>query len=102
MRPLPSQPRECKPRPSKLGPCKENRMFLNHWKVVMAAALLTSVPALAADQTDQLAYCSYVMEQAQAQRDLLRTPLGFAGFTQPETGLPLQIVGGASLGLSNF
>jgi hypothetical protein len=77
-------------------------MFLNHWKVVMAAALFLSVPALAADQTDQLAYCSYVMEQAQAQRDLLRTPLGFAGITQPETGLPLQIVGGASLGLSDF
>lgn len=77
-------------------------MFLNHWKVVMAAALFMSVPALAADQTDQLAYCSYVMEQAQAQRDLLRTPLAFGGMTQPETGLPLQIVGGASLGLSNF
>jgi Glycosyl transferase family 2 len=39
--------------------------------------------------------------QAQAQRDLLRTPTGLAGFTQPETGLPMQIVGGATLGLSN-
>ena len=77
-------------------------MFLNHSIIVMATALFLSVSALAADQTDQLAYCSYVMEQAEAQRDLLRTPLAFGGMTQPETGLPLQIVGGASLGLSNL
>jgi hypothetical protein len=42
------------------------------------------------------------MEQAQAQRDLLRTPIAAAGMTQPETGLPLQVVGGASLGLSDL
>jgi hypothetical protein len=41
------------------------------------------------------------MEQAQAQRDLLRTPNATAGFTQPETGLPMQVVGGASLGLAD-
>jgi hypothetical protein len=40
------------------------------------------------------------MEQAEAQRNLLRTPVAFGGFTQPETGLPMQVVGGASLGLS--
>jgi hypothetical protein len=61
-----------------------------------------SAHAFAADLTDQLAYCSYVMEQAQAQRDLLRTPIAAGGFTQPETGLPLQLVGGASLGLSDL
>ena len=75
-------------------------MFLSHWKVVMAVVFL-SLPALAADQSDQLAYCSYLLEQAEAQRDLLWTPIAFGGFTQPETGLPLQIVGGASLGLAN-
>ena len=32
----------------------------------------------------------------------MRTPTAFGGLTQPETGLPVQIVGGASLGLSNF
>jgi hypothetical protein len=42
------------------------------------------------------------MEQAEAQRDLLRTPMADAGITQPETGLPVQLVAGASLGLSNF
>ncbi len=76
-------------------------MFPNHWKSVMIFFLLASMFALAGDTNDQLAYCSYVMQQAEAQRDLLRTPTAFGGFTQPETGLPLQIVGGASLGLSN-
>ena len=77
-------------------------MMLHSWKLLMAPALLIAVPALAADLNDQLAYCSYVMEQAQAQRDLLRTPIALAGMTQPETGLPVQIVGGASVGLSNI
>lgn len=76
-------------------------MFLNRWKFVMTTALLTAVPALAADLKDQTAYCSYVMEQAQAQRDLLRTPMASAGITQPDTGLPMQLVGGASVGLSD-
>jgi hypothetical protein len=77
-------------------------MFLNRWRFVIASALFIAVPALAADLKDQLAYCSYVMEQAQAQRDLLRTPVAAAGMTQPETGLPLQVVGGASVGLSDI
>jgi hypothetical protein len=77
-------------------------MFLNSWKLVMATALFIAVPVLAAGQKDQLAYCSYVMEQAQAQRDLLRTPIAAAGMTQPETGLPLQVVGGASVGVSDI
>jgi hypothetical protein len=77
-------------------------MFLNRWKFVTASALFIGVPALAADLKDQLAYCSYIMEQAQAQRDLLRTPIADAGITQPETGLPMQLVGGASVGLSNI
>jgi hypothetical protein len=71
------------------------------WKIVMAAALL--FPALAiAGEEDPRAYCAYVMEQGQAQRDLLRTPTATVGVTQPETGLPMQLVGGASLGLSDF
>jgi hypothetical protein len=63
--------------------------------------VLVSAPVFAGGQNEQQAYCTYVMEQAQAQRDLLRTPTGVAGFTQPETGLPMQVVGGASLGLSD-
>jgi len=77
-------------------------MFLNRWRFVIAAAMFVPMPARAQKQTDQQAYCAYVLEQAQAQRDLLRTPTAAAGFTQPETGLPMQLVGGASLGLSDF
>lgn len=77
-------------------------MFVNPWKWVMPAVLFVTMPALGQNLTDDAAYCSYVTEQAEAQRDLLRTPVAFGGFTQPETGLPLQLVGGASLGLSAF
>ena len=85
-------------------------MFLNNWKFVVASAMVfPSVHAFVAhphaqaiDSRDQLAYCSYVMEQAQAQRDLLRTPIASAGMTQPETGLPLQVVVGASVGVSSI
>jgi len=80
-----------------------------NWKLMSAAALLISTavcaqnpPAVAANLKDQLAYCSYLSEQAQAQRDLLRTPIAAAGFTQPEEGLPMQLVAGASLGLSDL
>ena len=77
-------------------------MFPNHSKWVMAFVVFVSLPAAAADTNDQMAYCSYMMQQAAAQRDLLRSPIAFGGLTQPETGLPVQIVGGGSLGLSNF
>jgi hypothetical protein len=84
-------------------------MFLRNWKFVVASVIVfpsvhASVAhpyAHAADSKDQQAYCSYVTEQAQAQRDLLRTPVASAGMTQPETGLPLQVVAGASVGLSS-
>jgi hypothetical protein len=69
--------------------------------LIVATIVLRCLDASAGDLTDQLAYCSYVMEQATAQRDLLRTPMALAGLTQPETGLPTQVVAGASLGLSN-
>jgi len=77
-------------------------MFLNHSKMVIALVLFISAYAFAVDPKDQQAYCAYIMEQAQAQRDLLRTPSAAAGITQPETGLPLQVVGGASVGLSEI
>lgn len=69
-------------------------------------ALLTlsflSLPLCAQKSQDSDAYCAYQMEQAEAQRNLLRTPTAAAGLTQPETGLPTQLVGGASLGLSDL
>lgn len=77
-------------------------MSPNKWIFVLAAALLVPAHTFAADDKDQQAYCAYVMEQAQAQRNLLRTPTGVVGMTQPETGLPLQVVGGATLGLADL
>lgn len=77
-------------------------MFVNKWTLVLAVALLVPACAHAGDDKDQQAFCASVLEQAQAQRDLLRTPTATAGFTQPETGLPVQVVGGVSLGLSDF
>jgi hypothetical protein len=77
-------------------------MPLHSCKLLLVCALSVATPALAADLSDQLAYCSYVMEQAQAQRDLLRTPIALAGLTQPETGLPTQLIAGASVGLSSI
>ena len=77
-------------------------MFPTNWKFAMAAALLISLQSFAVDPKDQRAYCAYLTEQAQAQRDFLRTPVAAAGLTQPETGLPTQLVAGASLGLSDF
>jgi hypothetical protein len=76
-------------------------MNISPWKFVMAATLLVPTQALAQNSSDQKAYCAYVMEQAQAERDLLRTPTALAGLAQSETGLPTQVVGGATLGLSN-
>jgi hypothetical protein len=77
-------------------------MPINRLMIAMAAILLVPFHTLAQDSKDQKAYCSYVLEQAQAQRDLLRTPTAVAGFTQPETGLPMQVVAGGSLGLSSL
>jgi hypothetical protein len=83
-------------------------MFLNYCRLMAALSLLLGsihvlaldAGALAVSSGEEQAYCNYVLEQAQAQRDLLRTPMALAGMTQPENGLPMQLVGGASVGLS--
>jgi hypothetical protein len=62
---------------------------------------LLLIPAAFAGDEDQQAYCKYVTEEAAAQRDLLRTPNAIAGLTQPNTGLPTQLVWGVSGSLSN-
>jgi hypothetical protein len=67
--------------------------------LILCAAVVASAQSGGADQQ---AYCAYLTEQAQAQSDLLRTPNGVAVFTQPETGLPTQLVAGATLSLANL
>lgn len=51
---------------------------------------------------DQQAYCEYITQQAAAQRDLLLAPNAVAGITQPNTGLPTQLVWGVSGSLSSM
>ena len=63
-----------------------------------AAAPMAPTPL----EIDQQSYCRYVTEQATAQRDLLRTPSAVAGVTQPNTGLPVQVVWGVSSSLANL
>jgi hypothetical protein len=62
---------------------------------------LLLIPAAIAGDEDQQSYCKYVTEEAAAQRDLLRTPNAIAGLTQPNTGLPTQLVWGVSGSLSS-
>ncbi|MGD0891752.1 MAG: hypothetical protein ABR923_09485 [Terracidiphilus sp.] len=68
------------------------------------AAAQTAQPSqtVQTTQADQQAYCSYLTEQAKAQSDFLRTPTVLGSFTQPDTGLPQQLVAGAQLSLSNL
>lgn len=66
----------------------------------LAMAMLL-IPAAFAGDDDQQAYCKYVSEQAEAQRDLLLVPDAIAGVTQPNTGLPMQSGWGVSGSLSN-
>ena len=78
--------------------------------LVITAMLVASLGALAQANntkapsalTDQQAYCEYVTQQAAAQSDLLRTPSAVAGITQPNTGLPMQLVWGLSSSLSDM
>jgi hypothetical protein len=59
------------------------------------------IPAAFAGDEDQQAYCKYISQQAAAQRDLLLVPDAIAGATQPNTGLPMQLVWGVTGSLSN-
>jgi len=69
----------------------------------LAIALLLISAAFADDikNADSQAYCKYVTEQATAQRYLLLVPDAIGGITQPNTGLPTQLVWGLSGSLSN-
>lgn len=82
-----------------------------HMRILAGAALVsmsgaafaqsTSHAAALSRQSDPMAYCEYVTQQATAQRDLLLTPNAVAGVTQPNTGLPMQLVWGLSSSLSD-
>ncbi len=78
---------------------KPQKFLTPVFKAIAITMLL--IPAARAGDEDQQAYCRYVTQQAAAQRDLLRTPDAVAGFTQPNTGLPTQVVWGLTGSLSN-
>jgi hypothetical protein len=69
-------------------------------RLFLALSFLPST-LYAQNSQDSNAFCTYQMEQAEAQRNLLRTPTAAGGLTQSETGLPTQMVGGASLGVAD-
>ena len=81
--------------------------FKRKISAAFAISMLLACVAFAADANaadankDQQAYCRYVIEQGAAQRDLLLVPNAVAGVTQPNTGLPMQVVWGLSGSLSN-
>jgi hypothetical protein len=75
----------------------------NSCSVLLLILFVFSICAVAQTvQNDQQAYCAYLTEQAKAQTDFLRAPTALGSFTQPDTGLPQQLVGGAQLSLSNL
>jgi hypothetical protein len=74
--------------------------FEGKFCAVLTIAMLGISVANAGDD-DQQSYCKYVTQEAAAQRDLLLTPNAVAGVTQPNTGLPAQLVWGVSGSLSN-
>jgi hypothetical protein len=74
---------------------------------ITGVVLLISAHLLAEDKTaslraDQQAYCDYLLQQAMAQRDLLRTPSAIAGITQPNEALPMQAVWGVTASVSDM
>ncbi len=76
-------------------------MALKAWLCALFTLSFLSLPICAQNPGDADTYCAYLTQQAEAQRNLLRTPTAQAGLTQPETGLPTQVVAGASLGVSD-
>jgi len=88
-----------------LRPGVKRWIFWRSFGVGLTTILLFISAVFAADAkselTDSQAYCRYITEQAAAQRHLLLVPDAIAGITQPNTGLPTQLVWGLSGSLSN-
>lgn len=74
----------------------ERALILTGLLLVICQVAKTQAQPDAASQ-----HCKFIKEQATAQRELLQTPTLSGGFTQPETGLPEQIIFGATQSLSN-
>jgi hypothetical protein len=69
---------------------------------LITAVLLWSISAFSGEnEAARNEYCKYVMEQAVAERDLLRSPSLIAGPTQPSAGTPPQMVFGLTGSLAD-
>jgi|SRR5271165_1194448 len=70
---------------------------------IFIAVILLSSTAVFAGENDaaENAYCKYLVEQASAQRDLLRSPSALVGPTQPGAGTPPQLIFGLTGSLAN-
>jgi len=67
-------------------------------RLALIALLLPFVAVTAKAQdiaADQKTYCAYLVEQAKAEADQLRTPVAIGGLSQPSSGTPAQVYGGA-------
>jgi hypothetical protein len=70
--------------------------------LLIAAVLLYCTAVFAGEnEAAENAYCKYITEQANAQRDLLRSPSAIAGPTQPSAGTPPQLIFGLTGSLAN-
>jgi hypothetical protein len=70
--------------------------------LLIAAVLLCCTTVFAGEnQAAENAYCKYITEQANAQRDLLRSPSAIVGPTQPSSGTPPQLIFGLTGSLAN-
>ena len=85
-------------------------MLWSKGRLIVATAVLTMSSQMFAQdatpsaelQADQQAYCRYISQQAQAQRDLLRTPSATTGITQSSAALPMQLVWGVTSSLADI
>lgn len=70
--------------------------------LILIALLAACFSALTQERSvEAITECKYVMDQAQAQRDLLRTPTAYSNLTQPDSGLSSEFVFGLTQSLSN-
>jgi hypothetical protein len=70
--------------------------------LIVAAVMLLVPNCVLAQIEEQNAYCTYVMQQAMAQRNLLRTPEALGGISQANIGIPAQLYFGISDSVANY
>jgi len=71
--------------------------------LLFSVVLIAFASSSFAESNDaQASYCKYIMEQAEAERDILRTPSAVVGPTQPSTGTPAQIMFGMSSSVADI